>query len=155
MNITNIKYFCTTNGDGFRTAVFCSGCRLHCRGCFNKAAWDFKAGKPLSLPMLNDILNSLEPDYIEGLSILGGEPMDPNNQQDVSQLIQSVRSRYGNTKTIWVWTGYTKDNIPETPYKEDILNNIDTLVDGPYIDELSDIKLQYRGSSNQNIIKLK
>ncbi len=155
MNITNIKYFCTTNGDGFRTAVFVAGCNIHCKGCFNSVAWDFKAGKPLDLTMLNSILNSIEPDYIEGLSILGGEPLDPQNQQGVFELIEGVRNRFGHTKTIWVWTGYYKDNIPDTSYKEEILNNTDVLVDGPYIDELSDVKLRFRGSSNQHIIKLK
>lgn len=154
MNITNIKYFCTTNGDGFRTAVFVAGCNLRCKGCFNSAAWDFKAGQPLSFSIVNDIINSLEPDYIDGLSILGGEPMDPKNQPGVMELIQLVRARFGNTKNIWVWTGYKKNNIPTTNSTEYILNNIDVLVDGPYIEELSDVKLKYRGSSNQNIINL-
>lgn len=155
MNITNIKYFCTTNGDGFRTAVFVAGCRVHCEGCFNKVAWDFHSGKRLTNLMIDDILKSLEPDYIEGLSILGGEPLDPLNQDGVLQIIQSVREKFGNTKTIWIWTGYEKSHIPNTYYTDQILNSTDVLVDGPYVEELADVNLKFRGSSNQNIIKLK
>lgn len=155
MNVTNIKYFCTTNGDGFRTSVFVAGCNLHCKGCFNKAAWGFNAGKEMDQEMINKILDSLEPDYIEGLSILGGEPMDVMNQQGVLQLIDCVRYRYGNKKDIWLWTGYELENIPDAGYKTMILNQVDYIVDGPYKHELSDLNIRYRGSSNQKIHDMK
>lgn len=154
MNITNIKYFCTTNGDGFRTAVFVAGCNIHCPGCFNKSAWDFHAGKPMDDDIINKILDSIQPDYIEGLSILGGEPLDPDNQEGVKKLIDKFRRRFGKTKNIWLWTGYPLNNLPDTPYINYIINMIDYIIDGPYIDRLSDVDLKYRGSSNQRIINL-
>lgn len=155
MNITNIKYFCTTNGDGFRTAVFVAGCNIHCKGCFNKSAWDFNAGEPLDEEMINKILDSIEPDYIDGLSILGGEPLDPSNQEGVSLLINEFRERFGSSKSIWLWTGYECSRIPYTPCRHYIINNVDYIIDGPYKEDLFDIKLRYRGSSNQNIIKIR
>ena len=91
MNITNIKYFSTVNGTGVRTAVFVAGCNLHCDGCFNNGAWSFEVGKGLSLELIDKILDSIEPEYISGLSILGGEPLDPKNQSGVAKLIEKFR----------------------------------------------------------------
>ena len=155
MNITNIKYFSTVNGTGVRTAVFVSGCNLHCEGCFNSGAWSFNAGHELSLELINKILDSIEPEYISGLSILGGEPLDLKNQLGVAQLIEEFRERFGNSKTIWLWTGYEYDNIPlgeDTLY---IITNVDVIVDGPFIADKKDLNLPYRGSSNQRIIDAK
>lgn len=152
MNISNIKYFCTTNGDGFRTAVFVSGCNQRCPGCFNQEAWSFKVGKPLE-DYIDRILDSIDESYIDGLSILGGEPLDPNNQSGVSKLIRMFRNRFGNTKDIWLWTGYYLDKIPYTTDKDYILQHIDYIIDGPYIDQYYDINLRYRGSSNQTLYK--
>ena len=152
MNITNIKYFSTVNGTGVRTAVFVAGCNLHCDGCFNNGAWSFEAGKGLSLELIDKILDSIEPEYISGLSILGGEPLDPKNQSGVTKLIEKFRARFGNTKTIWLWTGYEYENVPLTEHIFYILDNIDVIVDGPFIAKKKDLNLPYRGSSNQRII---
>ena len=155
MNITNIKYFSTVNGTGVRTAVFVSGCNLHCKGCFNSGAWSFDAGHELSLELIKKILDSIEPEYISGLSILGGEPLDLKNQPGVAYLIEEFRERFGNSKTIWLWTGYEYDNIPlgeDTLY---IITNVDVIVDGPFIASKKDLNLPYRGSSNQRIIDAK
>lgn len=155
MKLSNIKYFCTTNGDGFRTAVFVSGCNIHCSGCFNKKAWDFNFGFELNDEIINKILTSIDNEYISGLSILGGEPMDVNNQEGVMKIIQAFRNKFGETKDIWMWTGYYHENVPHTEYTEQILSNIDVLIDGPFIAEESDIRLKYKGSKNQNVIKMK
>ena len=155
MNITNIKYFSTVNGTGVRTAVFVSGCNLHCEGCFNSGAWSFNAGHELSLELINKILDSIEPEYISGLSILGGEPLDLKNQLGVAHLIEEFRERFGNSKTIWLWTGYEYDNIPLGEDTFYIITNVDVIVDGPFIAEKKDLNLPYRGSSNQRIIDAK
>ena len=155
MNITNIKYFSTVNGNGVRTAVFVSGCNLHCEGCFNSGAWSFNAGHELSLELINKILDSIEPEYISGLSILGGEPLDLKNQPGVAYLIEEFRERFGNSKTIWLWTGYEYDNIPLGEDTFYIISNVDVIVDGPFIAEKKDLNLPYRGSSNQRIIDAK
>ena len=155
MNITNIKYFSTVNGTGVRTAVFVSGCNLHCDGCFNTGAWSFSIGHELSSELIEKILDSIEPEYISGLSILGGEPLDPKNQSGVAQLIEKFRKRFGDSKTIWVWTGYEYDKIPLDTHTFYILNNIDVIVDGPFIAKKKDLNLPYRGSSNQRIIDAK
>ena len=155
MNITNIKYFSTVNGNGVRTAVFVSGCNLHCEGCFNSGAWSFNAGHELSLELINKILDSIEPEYISGLSILGGEPLDLKNQPGVAYLIEEFRERFGNSKTIWLWTGYEYDNIPLDEDTLYIISNVDVIVDGPFIAEKKDLNLPYRGSSNQRIIDAK
>lgn len=155
MNITNIKYFSTVNGNGVRTAVFVSGCNLHCEGCFNSAAWSFNTGHKMTNEIINKILESIEPEYISGLSILGGEPMDPKNQPGVAILIKKFRERFGNKKDIWLWTGYEYDSIPfdgDTLY---IISNVDVIVDGPFIAKKKDLNLPYRGSSNQRIIDAK
>ena len=148
MNITNIKYFSTVNGTGVRTAVFVAGCNLHCDGCFNNGAWSFEVGKGLSLELIDKILDSIEPEYISGLSILGGEPLDPKN-------IRKFRQRFGDKKTIWLWTGYEYENVPLTEHIFYILEHVDVIVDGPFIARKKDLKLPYRGSSNQRIIDAK
>ena len=155
MNITNIKYFSTVNGTGVRTAVFVSGCNLHCDGCFNNGAWSFEVGKGLSLELIDKILDSIEPEYISGLSILGGEPLDPKNQSGVAKLIRKFRQRFGDKKTIWLWTGYEYENVPLTEHIFYILEHVDVIVDGPFIARKKDLKLPYRGSSNQRIIDAK
>lgn len=155
MNITNIKYFSTVNGTGVRTAVFVAGCNLHCDGCFNNGAWSFEVGKGLSLELIDKILDSIEPEYISGLSILGGEPLDPKNQSGVAKLIRKFRQRFGDNKTIWLWTGYEYENVPLTEHIFYILEHVDVIVDGPFIARKKDLKLPYRGSSNQRIIDAK
>lgn len=155
MNISTIKYFSTVNGDGFRTAVFVSGCKLHCKGCFNHEAWDFNHGVRLIDEIIDKILTSIEPEYISGLSILGGEPLDENNIEGVKYLIDRFREKFGDTKTIWIWSGYTFEDIVKYEEKRNIIINCDVLVDGPFKIDLYDAKLAFRGSSNQRIIDLK
>lgn len=171
MRIKAIKYNCCQNGEKVRTAVFIAGCPGviwnkktkkydHCPGCFNSEAWA-DSGTPLE-DCIDDILNSLEPDYIDGLSILGGEPMCKENQSVVWQLVKAVREKFGKNKTIWLWSGYVhsknpfnKNRIPCAKYKRKILKNVNVLVDGPFIKDKFDINLKYRGSSNQRVIKLR
>ena len=155
MKLSNIKYFCTVNGDGFRTAVFVSGCNLHCKGCFNAKAWDFEYGFELTDEVIEKILTSIEPSYISGLSILGGEPMDVKNQEGVHRIIKAFRERFGDSKDVWMWSGYYINNIPQTEYTEDIIDSLDVLVDGPFEIDKADVKLVHKGSSNQNVHYLK
>ena len=151
----NIKYYDISNGDGVRTSLFVSGCNHHCKGCFNEVAWDFDYGKEFSYNTLKEILDSLKPDYIAGLSILGGEPLDYKNINTISTIVEVVRKSFPN-KSIWVYTGYTYEELLERNnlFTSLILNKIDVLVDGKFIEELKDISLKFRGSSNQRIIDM-
>ena len=153
MRIANIKYFSTVNGEGIRTAVFVSGCSIHCPGCFNSKIWSFTYGKEFTYELEKKILDSIDNEYCSGLSILGGEPMDTLNQEGVYNLLISFRSKFGNEKNVWLWTGYTLDNIPKTDYTEEILNLVDYIVEGPFKKELAEVDLPYRGSTNQRILK--
>ena len=155
MNYSEIKLNDIANGAGVRTSLFVSGCRHHCKGCFNRVAWPFDSGMPYTNVVEGSIIRSLMPSYVDGLSILGGEPLEPENQPDVAGLIQHVRMMVPES-TIWIWTGFTYENLMHDrsctevlPY---ILRNIDVLVDGRYVEELADITLRFRGSSNQRII---
>lgn len=159
MNYSNIKYNDIANGTGVRTSLFVSGCRLHCPYCFNSSAWDFHAGKPFTEQTEQKILKSLEPDWISGLTILGGDPFEPENQEGLVFFIEKVRHSFP-TKTIWMFTGYLWEDLQIagkkfTPFSLSILRNIDVLVDGPFIWKKKDISLQFRGSSNQRILDVK
>lgn len=171
MRIKRIIYDDISNGPSFRTSVFMGFCPGviwnkktkrydHCPGCFNSEAWADN-GDPLTQEMLNDIVGSLSKEYVDGLSILGGEPMCRENQPITWRLIEAVRERYGWSKTIWLWSGYllsknpfNKNRIPKTKWTKKILKNVNVLVDGPFIADKFDIKLKYRGSSNQRVIDL-
>ena len=161
MNYSAIKFNDIANGDGVRTSLFVSGCRHHCRGCFNKVAWDFTAGEPFTMAVQGKILKSLEPEWISGLSILGGEPFEPENQLGLLPFLRRFRARCPG-KSLWMWTGfiYEKDLLNPNGRAHcdatgEILWMADVLVDGPFVEELKDISLAFRGSSNQRIIKLK
>ena len=159
MNYAEIKYNDIANGLGIRTSLFVSGCRHACKGCFNEVAWDFEYGKVFNDDVIEEILVSIEPYYISGLTLLGGEPLDPNNQEEVAKLIRKFREKFKDSKNIWCYTGYIyEDDLrgarAYTKYTDFILKNIDVLVDGPFILELKDISLKFRGSSNQRIIEL-
>ena len=138
------------NGTGVRVSLFVSGCRNHCKGCFNKETWDFNYGEEFTSDTVNEILKLLEPAYIKGLSILGGDPFEPENIKTVLDLCRKVKKRYP-LKDIWVYTGYFYEEFNKHP----IMNSIDVLVDGQFIEELKDISLKFRGSSNQKIIDVK
>lgn len=146
------------NGPGIRISIFFTGCRHHCENCFNQELWDFKCGKKFTDNTINTLIKLLEPDYIKGLSILGGEPFQ--NMVALESLVTAIKNKYPN-KDIWVWTGYTFDELySDNSYLrsqsfQKILNNIDVLVDGRYEDDKCDLTLKFRGSSNQRIIDIK
>lgn len=137
-----------------------SGCRNHCKGCFNSETWNFDYGQPFTSDTENYILEALKPYYITGFSLLGGDPFEPENQFSCTMLLEKIRNMYPDID-IWCWTGYLydKDLIPGgkcwTVWTEQMLSYIDTLVDGPFIEEEKDITLRFRGSRNQRIIELK
>ena len=152
-----IKFCDIANGPGVRTSLFVSGCTHHCQNCFNEMTWDFHYGQPYTKETEDKIVESLMPPYIKGLTILGGEPMEHVNQQGILPLILRVREQLPN-KTIWVYTGYTYEtDLLDRMSKEwdetmKILKNIDVLVDGEFVQDLKNISLRFRGSSNQRII---
>ena len=157
MHYSVIKPCDIANGPGVRVSLFVSGCRHHCKGCFNPETWNFSYGKPFTDETMEEILNAMRYDHIEGLSLLGGEPFEPENQEALLRLTERVRARYPE-KTIWCYSGFTfesqllagKIGNPETCLS--LLKNIDVLVDGTFREELKNPALIFRGSSNQNII---
>ncbi len=157
MNYADIKYCDIANGVGVRTSLFVSGCRNHCEGCFNPTTWGFETGKPFTTEAEDAIIASLEPTHVAGLTVLGGEPLEPENQGAVVNLLKRVREAYPH-KSIWLYTGFTWEEITEGPSRAHllsaghILDLIDVLVDGPFVLAQKDITLRFRGSSNQRII---
>ena len=141
-----INYIDTVNGSGIRVSIFFSGCNFHCKNCFNSELWDFNYGIPFTEETINKISELLAPDYIKGLSILGGEPF--HNYDAVIKLIKKVKEIYPN-KDIWIWTGYKFDDIPEKC--KDILDLADVIVDGRYEEDKRDLSIAFRGSTNQRI----
>lgn len=160
MYIANIKYNDISNGPGVRTSVFVSGCRHHCPGCFNEIAWRFDYGQPLTKTLAIQILDSIDHSWIVGMTVLGGEPFEPENQPAVLELVKAFRERFHNSKTLWIYSGFNLEELrsgsraSQTPMAMEILNYCDYLVDGRFVEDLKDISLQFRGSSNQRIIKL-
>ena len=161
MNYATIKYFDIANGEGVRTSLFVSGCRHHCPECFNAEAWSFDYGEPFDESVEEKIISSLSPFYIAGLSLLGGEPMEEENQKALLPFLSKVRERCPD-KNIWIYSGFTFEEIlgkvksrAFTPISRRILELCDVLVDGRFIIEEKDISLQFRGSRNQRIIDLK
>lgn len=160
MNFGNIKFFDIANGIGVRTSLFVSGCRLHCPGCFNGVAQDFSYGEPYTREVEDRIVESLRPNYIAGLSLLGGDPMEPENQRVLVGLVERV-TRDLPEKDIWCYTGYVYDRDLVTGgshwlegVTDELLDGIDVLVDGPFVEAKKDITLRFRGSSNQRLIDL-
>ena len=162
MNYCNIKYTDIANGLGVRTSLFVSGCRNHCDGCFQSETWDFNYGKKFTIDVENEIIESLKPHYIQGLTILGGDPFEVENQKVLVSFIETINKKYP-TKDIWMYTGYLFDkDIANKKGKQHILNctdkilkNIDVLVDGRFIKEKKNLMLKFRGSENQRIIDVK
>ncbi len=157
MNYATIKWVDVANGPGVRVSLFVSGCTRHCPGCFNQEAWDFKYGRPFTQVDLDKILKALAPDHIKGLSLLGGEPFEPANQKGLLPLLRRVKQLYPSKK-VWCYTGYRLDDelLGESDarceYTNEMLSYIDILVDGPFVEDLKDLNLRFRGSSNQRII---
>lgn len=136
------------NGPGVRVSLFVSGCRNRCKGCFNPETWSFDYGEPFTMRTIEEILEALAPDYISGLSVLGGDPFEPENIIGVFELCRQVKALYPD-KTIWIYTGYQYEAFKDIP---GTMEYIDVLVDGPFIEAQKNISLQFRGSSNQRVI---
>ena len=158
MKYGDIKMCDSANGDGVRVSLFVSGCRNHCPGCFNEATWDFDYGKEFTEIEANEVLDGCGRSYISGLSILGGDPLEQENQVDVLPLLTRFKKRYPN-KTLWVYTGYVleRDLLPgQRKHVEGvtdcILDLVDILVDGPFIEAQKDLSLRFRGSRNQRLL---
>lgn len=149
MNYVGLSEFDTANGPGIRVSLFVSGCRLHCKGCFNPESWSFDAGKPYTEEIESRILDVLGQPHISGLSILGGDPLEPENVPTVTALLERVRARYGRTKTVWLWTGRKYEKVSDMP----LIGLIDVLVDGPFL-ECKKVRGEYFGSSNQRVIEI-
>lgn len=159
MNYATIKYYDIANGPGVRTSVFVSGCRHRCPGCFNAVAWDFAYGQPFDKATRNQVFASCQPDYIAGLSLLGGEPFEPENQRELLPFVKNVKALYPN-KTIWCYTGnhfeqeILRPGCGRCEVTDEFLQYIDVLVDGDFVQDKYDISLRFRGSSNQRIIDM-
>ena len=157
MNYAEIKYNDIANGPGVRTSLFVSGCTHACKGCFNQIAWDFNYGKPFTEETINDIIESMRPDYVQGLTLLGGEPFEHTNQQGILPLLRAVK-RFLPDKDIWCFTGYLfdkdicEDMCAQWEETKEMLSYIDVLVDGKFVEELKDMMLKFKGSSNQRTI---
>ena len=160
MNYGEIKNFDIANGEGVRVSLFVSGCTHHCKNCFNKDTWAFDYGEPFTKETEDKIIKELTPDYISGLSLLGGEPFEPSNQEGLIKLLRRVKAELPD-KNIWCYTGYLFDkellgnSRARCEYTDEMLSYIAVLVDGEFVQELYSITLQFRGSSNQRIIDVK
>lgn len=159
MNYGTIKKHDIANGPGVRVSLFVSGCTHHCPGCFNQETWDFNYGKLFDSDVINEILEALQPSYIHGFTLLGGEPFEYNNQIGVLPLLKEIKNRFPN-KDIWCYTGYDfeKDILGSMAEKwqetRDMLSCIDILVDGEFVEAKKDLALRFRGSANQRIIRV-
>ena len=157
MNYGEIKNYDIANGEGVRVSLFVSGCTHHCKNCFNPETWSFEYGKPFTKETEDCIIECLSPDYIDGLSLLGGEPFEPQNQELLLPFLRRVKNELPN-KNIWCYTGYLFDRelLSESrarcEFTDEMLSLIDVLVDGEFVQALHDISLAFRGSSNQRII---
>lgn len=154
-----IKNCDIANGIGVRVTLFVSGCTNHCEQCFQPQTWDFCYGNPFTTETENQILEMLAPDYIDGLTLLGGEPFEPANQRDLLPFVKRVKEQYPN-KTIWCFSGFRlddellKESYARCEVTDELLSYIDVLVDGRFVAALKDISLRFRGSSNQRLIDL-
>lgn len=161
MNYASIRKCDIANGEGVRVSLFVSGCTHRCKGCFNEEAQDFGYGSPFTEEVESEIFGALEPTHVSGLTVLGGEPMEPSNQAVLAPFLRRFRERFGAAKTLWIYTGCTIEELKDassrwrTDVTDEILSMTDVLVDGPFIEELKDISLQFRGSSNQRILRLR
>ena len=152
MKYSEITYPDVNNGEGCRVTLFVSGCSHRCKGCHNPETWNFDFGKDFNDDVKNRLFDIVSKPYIKGLTLSGGDPLD--SYDDVLDLVKEFRNRFGETKDIWVYTGYVIDDLLSLN-KEEILEYIDVLVDGEYIEEQRDISLAFRGSKNQRIIKMR
>ena len=163
MNWSEIKTNDIANGEGVRTSLFVSGCRHHCKNCFNEITWDFGYGNLFTEETMEQIFESVDHYWINGLSLLGGEPFEPENQKVLLPFLIMFKERFPD-KNVWCYTGFTLEEIIGCSGKEsractdiskEMLSLIDVLVDGPYVDRLHNITLKFRGSENQRVIDIK
>lgn len=157
MNYATIKKCDIANGPGVRVSLFVSGCTHRCKGCFNEIAWDFNYGKPFTQDTIDAILKMLEPEHIKGITLLGGEPFEPQNQPAILDLLRQIKGKFPD-KSIWAFSGYLFDKdilsgrLGPWEITKEFLSYLDVLVDGPFILEKKDLSLRFRGSSNQRLI---
>lgn len=160
MNYATIKPVDIANGPGVRVSLFVSGCTHHCKGCFNEEAWDFRFGEPFTEGTEERIIGYLDHDYIEGLTLLGGEPMEPKNQERLLPFIKKVRERLPG-KTVWCFTGYDFEKdilarmMPESQVSRELVPLFDVMVDGRFVAEKRNLSLKFRGSENQRILDVR
>ena len=160
MNYAVIKKFDIANGPGVRVSLFVSGCRHFCKNCFNSEAWDFNFGKPFTEDTIQEILKAMAPPHIQGFSLLGGEPFEPENQSELAKLLKRIKTELPE-KDVWCYTGFLFDSqllagsVGDIDTVRQMLDNIDVLVDGKFVEELKSPDLLFRGSSNQRIIDVK
>lgn len=159
MNYATIKPFDIANGEGIRVSFFVSGCTHRCKGCFNAVAWDFDYGNPYTKSVEDSIVELVSSPYISGLSLLGGEPFEPSNQRALLPLVRRIRAM--RNKNVWAYTGYTYEfdlcegGQAHCEATDEILNSLDVLVDGEFVESLKDISLRFRGSSNQRLLDMR
>jgi len=160
MNIANIKPVDIADGVGVRVSIFVSGCRHHCKGCFNPETWDFAYGTEYTEKTADEIIEQLRPSYIRGLTLLGGEPFEPENQRVLVTLLRRVRAELPE-KDIWSYSGYTFEQLTgaqkcaaRCEVTDEMLSLLDVLVDGEYVDELRNLRLKFRGSENQRLLDI-
>ena len=160
MNYGQIKNCDIANGNGVRVTLFVSGCTNHCKNCFQPQTWDFAYGEPFTKDVEDRLVSMLAPEYIDGLTLLGGEPFEPSNQRALLPFVRRVRERYPD-KTIWMYSGFTYEEMtregthPHCEATLPLLDLIDVLVDGRFVEKLKNLSLRFRGSSNQRLIDMK
>ena len=158
MNYATIKNCDIANGPGVRISLFVSGCTHHCKGCFTEVAWDFDYGEPFTQQTIRTILDMMKPGYIKGLTLLGGEPFEPENQGPIVELLRQVKKAYPQ-KSIWAFSGYlyekiTSHTLGDWAVTQEFLSYLDVLVDGPFVEEKKNLALRFRGSENQRLIDM-
>ena len=158
MNYATIKNCDIANGPGVRISLFVSGCTHHCKGCFNEVAWDFDYGEPFTQQTIRTILDMMKPGYIKGLTLLGGEPFEPENQGPIVELLRQVKKAYPQ-KSIWAFSGYlyekiTSHTLGDWAVTQEFLSYLDVRVDGPFVEEKKNLALRFRGSENQRLIDM-
>lgn len=164
MNYLQIDKSSIGNGPGVRVVLWVAGCKLHCKGCQNPESWDFNAGKNFDETVKHELFDALSKQYIKGITISGGHPLEDNNVEDVYLLVKEIKEKFP-IKDIWLYTGYTWEQIFPTVcidmfnsnnmYRKELVKMCDVIVDGSYIEEQRDITLKFRGSKNQRLIDVK
>ena len=150
MRYNTIRQLDIANGPGCRVSIFVQGCSFNCPGCFNTVARDFEGGKEFTNQTMELLIELAKPDHISGISILGGEPLHPQNREEVLKLVRKFKEKYPD-KSVWIWTGYLIEDV----FEDLVDSGIDVLVDGLFVEDRKDLRLKYRGSSNQRVIDFK